>query len=626
MPGRLLARVLIASGQRAERFGRVAAACGRYRLAARLAPRSAGPHLNLGAALEILGDTQGAGRAYQAALAAEPGNPHAHFNLGRLHHVRGAHDDAELALRRALGTKPDFAEALIALGNVLQARGDPPGAAQALARALELEPRHAGAWYNYGELLWRLERTDEAEDALKRTLELEPRFVPAWHLLATLLRGTGRVPESLDALAAARRLAPARFDLESMELHALMLEDTLSAKALFERHRAFGMRLERAVPATRAVYAQAPDPERRLRIGYVSCDFNRHPVAWFALPLFERHDRRRIEVYCYSTATRAPDEVTAQLRSAADAWCDAGTLDDDALAERVRGDAIDILVDLTGHAGVLRLGVFARQPAPVQASWLGYLGSTGLTRIGYRITDARADPPDAGESLHTESLVRLPHSLWCYRPAHALGHAAEAPCVRNGHVTFGSFNHAPKISAAARRLWTQILLQAPRARLRVVGVPEGRAQAMLRREIAREGVDDARLTFLPRVPFEEYLRQHDAVDLALDSLPYSGGTTTFDALWMGVPVLALAGERSVSRSAASILGALGLQDWIATTPEDYVRQALEHGADRAKLAGLRATLRARLRASPLMDEAEFAQDLEAAYRALWRAWCERHIT
>ncbi|MEX2198921.1 MAG: tetratricopeptide repeat protein [Burkholderiales bacterium] len=626
MPGRLLARVLIASGQRAERSGRVAAACGRYRLAARLAPRSAGPHLNLGAALEILGDTQGAGRAYQAALAAEPGNPHAHFNLGRLHHVRGAHGDAELALRRALGAKPDFTEALIALGNVLQARGDLPGAAQALARALELEPRHAGAWYNYGELLWRLERTDVAEDALKRTLELEPRFVPAWHLLANLLRGTGRVPESLDALAAARRLAPARFDLESMELHALMLEDTLSAQALFERHRAFGTRLERAVPATRAVHAQAPDPERRLRIGYVSCDFNRHPVAWFALPLFERHDRGRIEVYCYSTATRAPDEVTARLRSAADAWCDAGTLDDDALAERIRGDSVDILVDLTGHAGALRLGVFARQPAPVQASWLGYLGSTGLTRIGYRITDARADPPGAGESLHTESLVRLPHSLWCYRPAHALAHAAEAPCVRNGQVTFGSFNHAPKLSGAARRLWTQILLQAPRARLRVVGVPEGRAQAMLRRDLAREGVDGARLTLLPRVPFEEYLRQHDAVDLALDSLPYSGGTTTFDALWMGVPVLALAGERSVSRSAASILGALGLQDWIATTPEDYVRRALEHGADCAKLAGLRATLRARLRASPLMDEAGFAQDLEAAYRALWRSWCERHIT
>ena len=623
---RLLARTLIASGARAERGGRLDIACARYRAAAACAPREAAPHLNLGAALESIGDAEGARRAYEAALGAQPGDAYAHFNLGRLCFARRELVEAERQLRASLERLPGFAEALIALANVLDARGDAAGAAQALERALAAAPRHAGAWYNYGELLWRLERHDEAEDALKRTLELEPRFIPAWHLLANLLRGLSRVAESLEALAAARRLEPARFDLESMELHALMLADTLSAGELFERHRAFGARLEAALPALGAPHAGTPDPERRLRVGYVSCDFNRHPVAWFALPLFERHDRSRFEVFCYSTATRPPDELTTQVRGAADVWREVQALDDQALAHRIREDAIDILVDLTGHAGALRLGVFALQPAPVQASWLNYLGSTGLTRIQYRITDARADPPGVADRLHTESLVRLPHGLWCYRPAHAEAHAAEPPCVRNGYTIFGSFNHAPKISPSARCLWAQVLRQVPRSRLMVVGMPEGRAREGLLRDVTAAGVEASRLAILPRVPLDEYLRQFGTVDIALDSLPYGGGTTTFDALWMGVPVLTLAGERSVSRSAASILGALGLQDWIAADSADYVRRALAHAADAVRLAALRASLRERLRASPLMDEAGFARDMEAAYRGIWRAWCERRLS
>ena len=622
---RLLADALIASGARAERGGRLGRACRRYRAAVALAPGHAPAHLNLGAALEALGDAPGAFAAYQAALAADGGNPFAHYNLGRLRHARSEPEAAEAHLRRALERKPDFAEALIVLAAVLEARRDAAGAVAALRQALELDPRHAGAWYNYGELLLRLERHDDAEAALRRVLELEPRFIPAWHLLANLLRGLARVADALEALAAARRLAPARFDLESLELHARMLEDRLTAEQLFARQRAFGARLEAAVPARRAAYAQSADPERRLRVGYVSCDFNRHPVGWFALPLIERLDRARVEVVCYSTATRPADEVTAALRAAADHWRDAGALSDAALAERIGSDAIDILVDLTGHAGVLRLGAFALQPAPVQASWLGYLGSTGLTRMQYRLTDARADPPGLADRLHTETLVRLPHSLWCYRPAHAAAHASEPPCAANGFVTFGSFNHAPKLSPGARRLWAEILRRAPRARLRVVGVPEGSGRAQLLREFAAAGVDGARITVLPRVPFEEYLRQFDAVDLALDSIAYGGGTTTFDALWMGVPVLALAGERSVQRSAPSILGALGLDDWIAASAEEYVRRALEHAADAARLAGLRRTLRARLHASPLMDEAGFARCMEDAYRTMWRAWCGRRL-
>jgi protein O-GlcNAc transferase len=623
--GRLLARRLIASGQRAERDGLWDRACARYRAAARFAPHAAAPQLNLGAALEARGDAEGAQRAYEAALEAEAGNGYAHFNLGRLASARGEAAAAERHLRAALAALPGFADAHVALAGALEARGEREAAARALARALELEPRHAGAWYNYGELLWRLERYDDCEEALRRTLALEPRFIPAWHLLATVLRGMSRMAESLEAIGAARRLEPARFDLESMELQALMLADTLSAAALFERQRAFGARLEAAVPAPASAYAQSPDPDRRLRIGYLSCDFDRHPVSWFALPLFERHDRALVEVRCYSTAARAADDTTAKVRAAADAWLDAGALDDDALAARIRADGVDILVDLTGHLGVLRLGVFARQPAPVQVSWLNYLGSTGLTRIQYRITDALADPPGEADRLHTETLVRLPRSLWCYRPAHDAPFAPQPPSARNGYVTYGSFNHAPKVSPSARRLWAEVLCREPRARLLVLGIPDGRAREGLLRDFETAGVAASRLTVLPRVSFAEYLARYAEVDVALDSLPYGGGTTTFDALWMGVPVLALAGDRPVSRSAASILGHLGLDHWVARDAKAYAERALSLAADVAGLAELRRSLRARLRASPLMDEAGFARDMEAVYRELWRRWCARRL-
>jgi predicted O-linked N-acetylglucosamine transferase (SPINDLY family) len=623
--GRLLARALIASGRRAERGGRWDRARARYRAAAAVSPRYVPAYLNLGAALEAIGNPDAAARAYESALAAEPGDAFASYNLGRLRYADGEFAEAERMLRAAVRAKPDLADAHVALANALDTRGDLRAATACLEAALALQPGLAGAWYNYADLLSKAERLDAAEAALRRVLELDPSAVSAWHLLSNLLRRTGRLQESLDACAAARRLAPARFDLESTQLLTLTLSDVLSADGLFGRHRAFGERLEAAVPARAAPHSMSRDPERRLRVGYVSCDFYRHPVAWFLLPLLEHHDRRRIESICYFTGNTV-DEVTDQVRAAADTWREATALTDAALAQAIERDRVDVLVDLTGHSSAQRLGMFALQPAPVQVTWLGYLHSTGLTRIGYRLSDARADPPGASDRRHTEKLVRLPHCLWCFRPPYAAAVAAAAPCLKNGCVTFGSFNHAAKLTATARRLWAQILLRLPQSRLLLVGVPEGRARDDLLRDFAAAGVDAERLTVLPRLSMGEYLQQCGAVDIALDSMPYSGGTTTFDALWMGVPVLTLAGERPASRSAASILGALGLEQWIAATPEEYLQRALAHAADPQGIAALRGSLRARLRESPLMDEAGFARDMEVAYRAMWRAWCARRIT
>jgi predicted O-linked N-acetylglucosamine transferase (SPINDLY family) len=313
--------------------------------------------------------------------------------------------------------------------------------------------------------------------------------------------------------------------------------------------------------------------------------------------------------------------MTPQVEARSDVWLEAHALSDVELADRIHADGIDILVDLTGHTGILRLGVFAQQPAPLQVTWLGYLNTTGLSRIRYRLCDAQTDPPGFTERLHTETLVRLPHSQWCYRPVARFQQVTEPPCLRNGFVTFGSFNHAPKLSASARRLWREILVRVPDARMVIVGVPEGQARDRLLHDFKEGGIDLSRLTVVPRVVLGEYFKWFNAVDMAFDSTPYSGGTTTCDTLWMGVPVLTVPGARSVSRSAASILSTVGLTAWIARSPDDYVRLAVQFARDTPLLAELRKSLRQRIERSPIMDEPQFTRDLESAYRSMWQTWC-----
>src|SRR5437773_499328 len=287
------------------------------------------------------------------------------------------------------------------------------------------------------------------------------------------------------------------------------------------------------------------------------------------------------------------------------------------------GDAVDVLVDLSGHSGIPAFDLFAYRPAPVQASWLGYLCTTGLTRIDYRITDAYSDPPGTADRLHTEVLVRLPHVQWCYRPFVSIEPSGAPPCERHGFFTFGSFNQTAKLSRSVRKLWAEILRQLPGSRLALLGTPPGAARDLVLRDFTADGVEPGRVTVEPRIPRDDYFRWIDGVDLALDTMPYSGGTTTCDALWMGVPVLTLPGTRPVSRSAGSILTTVGLHDWIASTPEDYVRRAVAAASNAACLRELRGSLRARMRSSELMDEAQFARDMEGAYRGMWRAWCAR---
>ena len=584
-------------------------------------PDYPGALYNYAAILKKLGRLGEAESALRRVTAIDAENPQASYDLATLLVARGALKEAEDALRTALRRKPDFADARRVLFHVCESLGNLPGATAELEALLEQQPAWVDALYNYGRLLRQQMRLAESESVLRRVIAIDPRYVLAYRMLGGVLLAECRIEEALELYRVGRQRCDGDLGLESSELFVLNCSEGTGDEEFFARHAAFGARLETTVAARFAPFANTREAERRLRIGYLSPNFCFHVVTLFMIPLIERHDRAACEVYCYSTGGRT-DDFTKRISSRADVWRELPDVPDSALADAINRDGIDILVDLGGHAGIAQLGVFAQQPAPVQATWLGYLNTTGLTRIQYRLSDRTSDPPGLTEHLHTETLLRLPNSQWCYRPLLRIGCAPAPPCKRHGFTTFGSFNQAMKLSPTVRSLWASILLRLPDSRLVIVGVQPGRATDGLLRDFSGAGVDPARLTILPYVPLEEYYRCFNEVDIALDTMPYSGGTTTCDALWMGVPVLTLPGSRPSSRSAASLLTSAGLGDWIAANADEYLAMAVAFARDQSRLADLRRSLRERMRRSPLMDEAQFARDIEDAYRRMWRTWCE----
>ncbi len=524
--------------------------------------------------------------------------------------------EAEALYRRAVATAPRHARAHLNLGIVLDARGDEGAAVLAFEAVLAIDARHPFGNYNLARLMVVRRDTARARALVSAALQTKPDFQQALQLLVRIERDEGFAQEALGTLALVLERDPSDRLHRSFELMIMNNVDGVQAQAFFRRHVDFGAALEQAIPVRFARRSEAGDPARRLRVGYLSSDFTTHPVPFFLAPVLEQHDRAQVETFCYSL-TGDSDAMTQRLRAAAHHWRDVATLSDEALADAIHADGIDVLVDLMGHSSMPRPGVFCQRPAPAQVAWLGYLNTTGLTRMDFRLTDVRCDPPAIAQPLHTERLVPLPASQWCY-PGDASHAIDPVPAFeRLGHVTFGSFNSALKVTPAACRRWAEVLQRVPGSRLVIGDVGSERKRAAIRRDIASLGVAEHRIEFVPRVPGSEYMRLHNAIDITLDTFPYGGGTTTFDSLWMGVPVVATRGDTPVSRSAAAILEALGLEDWIAPTVGDVVDLAVARATDLESLRALRPTLRTRLQASPLTDLPRFVRDLESAYRWMW---------
>jgi predicted O-linked N-acetylglucosamine transferase (SPINDLY family) len=376
-----------------------------------------------------------------------------------------------------------------------------------------------------------------------------------------------------------------------------------------------------------AGFRNQPDPERRLKIGYVSPDFRTHSVAYFFEGLLRWHDNKVVETFCYAL-TPHKDETTERLQQQASVWRDVSTLDDAALVKQARADGIDILVDLAGHTARNRLTVFAARAAPVQMTYLGYPSTTGLSRMDYRLTDERADPPGE-EAFHSERLVRLPGCFLCYQPPLRSPSVAGAPMVHNGYITFGSFNNLAKINANVVALWSEILQAVPGSRLLIKNpsLTDGVTAERYRAMFDTHGISSDRTELLGLVPDPQaHLDTYRRIDIALDTFPYNGTTTTCEALYMGVPVITLAGQAHAGRVGLSILGNLGLDELIARSPDDYVSCAASLATNQERICDLRNTLRERLLTSAICDADSFARKVEQAFRQIWHDWCSTQIS
>jgi protein O-GlcNAc transferase len=591
-----------------------------FRRRIQLQPESAEAHCNLGVALHKVDRLAEAAAAFRRAIELEPDRAEAYYDLACTLRPAGQFDAAIAALRRAAELRPEDFETHKTLGVVFCEIGRFDAAIAALGWAIELKRDDAGAHSNLGVALHATGRFAEAITALQRAIELKPDLADPYNNLGRILKDQGRPDEALGALRRAVELNPGSAEVASNLLFTLHFHPDYDAQAILAEHRRWARQF--AEPLADAIRPHENDrtPDRRLRIGFVSPDFRDHPVGQLLLTLFAHCDRLQAELVCYSDV-RAADEMTRRLIGLADRWHDSLSLADARLADRIRGDRIDILVDLALHTAHNRMGVFARKPAPVQVTMLGLPATTGLATIDYRLTDPYLDPPGASDADYSEQSIRLPHCFWIFQPPAEAPAVGALPAEKNGFVTFGCLNQFAKVSGPTLQLWVKILGRVPDSRL-VIRSPAGSHLDRVRQQFRAGGVASDRVEFrrnLPRLPYLECF--HD-LDVCLDPFPYNGHTSTLDALWMGVPVITLAGRTGVGRGGVSILSNVGLPELIAATPEAYVTIAAELAGDRDRLLELRAGLRPRMWCSPLVDGPRYAADVEAAFRRMWRTWCE----
>lgn len=615
-----LADQLIAQGNACEDAGEFDAALDRYREALSIAPNYPRAHLNVGNALRLLGRLREAVAAQREALRCNSAYPPAHFNLATLLIDSGDAVRAEAHLRKALDLDPGMASAAVVLADVLDATGRVADAEAALYQAISIRPDFAGAMLNLGQLYLRQSRLDEAEDLLVQALAIDPTLVGGHCTLASVYRRTGRFSDEGHAMARALALDPELRQYQSSYLFSLSLRGDVDTSAIFAEHTRLGAGIAKAAGTPYKTWAKLPNTTRRLKLGYVSGDFSMHPVGLFMRPVLQHHNRADFDVHCYSNRT-SEDPLTQALQASVENWRSIAGFHDRLVAEQIRRDEIDVLVDLSGHTDGNSLGVFALRPAPVQVTWLGYLNTTGLPVMDYRICDRHTDPEGVAEHLHIERLYRMPHSQWCYVPVYDVPLILQPHFEDPGSIVFGSFNQYAKISDACLDLWCKVLGAVAGSKLVVLDVPPGKARDLLRDRLISRGTDPDRVSIRGREAIVDYFTAIGNVDIALDTFPYNGGTTTFDTLWMGVPVVVQLGDRGVARSGYSVMQSLQMPELIAAGADEYVAINLRFAGDARWRSELRRTLRQRLAGSPLMDVVRFVADLEAGYRQMWRTWC-----
>jgi protein O-GlcNAc transferase len=616
------ARPLLGLGTLAARAGRMAEASEFFARACGLAPDNAEAHVLHGVALLEAGRHADAALALERALALAPGHIAARFRLGVARAEQGRPDDAARAFAAVLGAEPGHGAARFNLGVVHAAAGRVEDAAACYAVVLAAHPDHADAALNLADLHRRRHRYGDALEVLDAALRHHPEEAHLWASRGNVLKVLDRLDEAEAAYQRAVALAPGDAAAwGNYLLCGLYAPDRAPAETL-ARHRAWGDALLARTPRP-APHPNHPDPDRPIRVGYLSPDLRSHAVAAFLEPVLAHHDPAAVVPYCYASVAR-PDAVTERLKRFLPHWRDVLAVPDAEVAGMMRADGIDLAVDLAGHTGGSRLSVLAYRPAPVQVSYLGYPATTGLAAVDWRLTDAWADPEGA-EAHGVEQLARIEGGFCCYRPPDAAPDVGPPPALTAGVVTFGSLTNTIKVNPGVVALWAEVLKAVPGSRLllRRSTFDSAAVRDRLTGTFAAAGVAPERIDCLTGEGVDQrgYLATYGRIDIGLDTFPYAGHTTTCESLWMGVPVVTLAGGAFVARVGVSVMHMAGLEDLIAPDPAAFVAIARRLAAEPAALAELRRGLRDRVRASPLCDGAGFTRRLEAAYRRMWRDWC-----
>lgn len=533
-------------------------------------------------------------------------------------HQAGRTAAAEEKYRKILAQRPTDADAMHYLGVLLNQKGRLSEGTELLRRSARLSPGSGPFQFNLGKALRDQMLVDEAVAAFERAVALDPQSVIALLELGGLYRAQARLDEAIQAFARGAKISPTSGCADGL-FYSLWFHPKVKAMDVFNEHRRWASHFADPLTAAAPAHSNDRSPDRRLRVGYVSGDLWNHVIGRYIEPVLARHDRERFEIFCYADSERR-DAVTEKIQSHADHWRPIAKVANEMVAQQIRNDSIDVLVDLTSHAGISRLLVFAHKPAPVQVSYLAYPATTGILAMDYRVTDELLDPVGMTEGLHTEKLARV-KSYWVY-PAPVDGPVVGTlPAETKGYVTFGALNAFTKINDDVLKSWAKILGAVKGSKLRVLLPGLLANNRHVSGMFERNGIRLERVEFVNFQPREKFLALYEDVDLSLDPFPYPGHTTSLDSLWMGVPVVTLAGETAIARAGKSVLERVGLGELVARDVDDYVKKAIGLASDRDKLGKLRSGLREKFLASPLADAEGLTRSLEAVYRKTWERWC-----
>jgi protein O-GlcNAc transferase len=611
-------------GQAFEDKGQLDNAVANYEMDLQLNPTHIAAYHNLGTVFQKKGQLDEALLCYQKAVKLNPNFTEAYFKIGVILNHRGQFDEAIPFYQKALLLNPDLAVAYNDLGTIFSNKQQFNTAITFYQKAIELSPDIAGIHNNLGNVFKIIGQIDKAIACYQKSIVIDPEFAMSYDNLGSALKDSGRLNEAEICYRRALEINPYYPNCYSNLIFSMIYNSHYEPRTIFSEHLNFAKRYAEPLRSEIPLHTNERNLSKRLRIGYVSPDFRQHSVAYFIEPVLAYHRKEYCEIFCYADV-KVPDIVTRNISEYPDHWKSIVNMSDEKVAELIYSDKIDILIDLAGHTSNNRILLFARKPAPVQVSWIGYPATTGLSTIDYKIVDHYTDPLGITDMFYTEKLIRMQESFLCYSPYKDSPDAGNLPILSTKHITFGSFNNFTKISPEVLSVWKKILHKIPNSRLIIKSksFSDSRTRHNIMHIFTREGIHEERIELLSWEPFKiNHLDKYNHVDIGLDTFPYNGTTTTCEALWMGVPVITLAGKTHASRVGVSLLSNVGLNKLIANTPEEYIDLAVSLASDIDMLQFLRKNLRDMMMRSDLTNAERFTANLENNYRTMWQHWCE----